>query len=63
MVVTPAADKIRGTVASGPMPPHERFFAWIVTGPAGHLAAGLADFGLLFWRYWSARLRGRSLSD
>jgi hypothetical protein len=33
--------------------------AWIVTGPLGHLYAGLADWLELLLRYLWARLRGR----
>ena len=36
-----------------------RVTAWLVTGPLGHFAAGVADWSLLLWRYWSARLLGR----
>jgi hypothetical protein len=43
------------------MPPHARAAAWIVTGPLGHLAAAAADWTVLLWRYWGARLRGRPL--
>jgi hypothetical protein len=28
----------------------ERFAAWLVTGPLGHLASGLADWVVLLWR-------------
>ena len=28
----------------------ERFAAWFVTGPLGHLASGLADWAVLLWR-------------
>lgn len=38
----------------------ERLAAWLVTGPIGHLAAGAADFAVLFWRLGSARVRARS---
>jgi hypothetical protein len=38
----------------------ERAAAWIVTGPVGVFAAGAADWCVLLWRYWSARLLGRS---
>ena len=31
----------------------ERFAAWFVTGPLGHLASGIADWAVLMW----ARLR------
>jgi hypothetical protein len=33
--------------------------AWLLTGPLGHLAAGLADWGELLSRYWRSRLRRR----
>jgi hypothetical protein len=38
-------------------PPHEVLAAWIVTGPLGHLYAGLADWATVLVRY--ARARGR----
>ena len=41
------------------MPWPERFAAWLVTGPAGHLAAGAVDFAVLFWRLGRARLSAR----
>ena len=41
-----------------PMRPKERLAAWLVTGPAGHLAAGLTDFSVLLARVLRARLRG-----
>jgi hypothetical protein len=39
--------------------PVPRFLAWLVTGPAGHLLAGVADWVSLLVPYWWARLRGR----
>ena len=44
-----------------PMRPDERLAAWLVTGPAGHFAAGAIDWTVTLGRYWSARLRGRPL--
>jgi hypothetical protein len=35
-----------------------RLAAWWITGPLGHLAAGIADWTQLLARYWWARLRG-----
>jgi hypothetical protein len=35
-----------------------RLAAWYVTGPLGHLVAGLSDWGELLARYWWSRLRG-----
>lgn len=32
---------------------------WYVTGPLGHLVAGVADWAELFGRYLWARARGR----
>jgi hypothetical protein len=29
----------------------QRIAAWAVTGPLGHLAAGIADWALALWRY------------
>jgi hypothetical protein len=34
-----------------------RLAAWLVTGPLGHLAAGLADWTVLLWR--ALRMRAR----
>jgi hypothetical protein len=28
----------------------ERFAAWFVTGPLGHLVSGIADWAVLIWR-------------
>lgn len=39
----------------------ERAAAHVLTGPIGHLAAGLADWVVLLSRYWWARIRGRRL--
>jgi hypothetical protein len=41
------------------MPRHRRLAAWIVTGPVGHLAAGIVDWAALFARWAAARARGR----
>lgn len=38
-------------------PPHEVLAAWIVTGPVGHLYAGVADWAAVLARF--ARARGR----
>jgi hypothetical protein len=35
-----------------------RFAAWLVTGPLGHLYAGVADWAALFARWLWARVRG-----
>jgi hypothetical protein len=37
--------------------PAERFAAWLVTGPLGHLWSALADVVVLLARYWRARMR------
>jgi hypothetical protein len=29
----------------------ERLTAWVVTGPLGHLAAGIADWASAVWRH------------
>ena len=39
-----------------------RLVTWLVTGPLGHLAAGLLDWFELLARYWWARLRGRPIA-
>jgi hypothetical protein len=36
-----------------------RFAAWLLTGPLGHLAAGLADWVALLARHWLARAANR----
>lgn len=36
-----------------------RLATWYVTGPLGHLVAGVADWGELLGRYLWARARGR----
>jgi hypothetical protein len=41
------------------LPLRLRVAAWVVTGPAGHLWAGLCDWGELVARYAWARVRGR----
>ena len=33
----------------------ERFAAWFVTGPLGHLASGIADWAVLIWRLIDAK--------
>jgi hypothetical protein len=35
-----------------------RIAAWCLTGPLGHLVAGLADWAELLARHWWSRLRG-----
>jgi hypothetical protein len=35
----------------------ERFAAWIVTGPVGHLVAVVTDLAVLFARLGASRLR------
>src|SRR4051794_1841864 len=37
-----------------------RLAAWTVTGPLGHLAAGVTDWADLLVRWWWSRLRARS---
>jgi hypothetical protein len=39
---------------------HERVLAWLLTGPVGHLVAGVADLVVLVWALWRARLSGRA---
>src|SRR3954463_5882952 len=38
----------------------ERLATWLVTGPLGHLAGGVLDWGELLGRYWIARATGRA---
>jgi hypothetical protein len=40
-----------------------RLAAWLITGPIGHLVAGLADWVTMLARYWWARAKGMDLSD
>jgi hypothetical protein len=39
-----------------------RTAAWLVTGPVGHLVAGVVDWAILFSRYAWARARGREFA-
>jgi hypothetical protein len=39
--------------------PAERFAAWVVTGPPGHLWSAVADITVIWARYGLAKLRGR----
>jgi len=41
--------------------PVERLATWFLTGPLGHLVAGVLDWAELLGRYWWARLRGRPI--
>jgi hypothetical protein len=38
----------------------DRFVAWLVTGPLGHLWSALADMTLLWARWLAHRARGRA---
>jgi hypothetical protein len=40
----------------------QRFAAWFVTGPLGHLVAGLADWAALMWAAAQARRHGPARS-
>jgi hypothetical protein len=35
----------------------ERFAAWFITGPLGHLASGIADWAALLWQLRRERRR------
>jgi hypothetical protein len=35
----------------------ERFVAWVLTGPLGHLWSAVADVTVLLARYWWTRVR------
>lgn len=50
---------VRHLTPSPPLPPHRRLAAWLVCGPLGHLAAGVADWVGLAARYAWARTRRR----
>jgi phosphate/sulfate permease len=56
---------IDGTPYRHAMPRHrsarETIVAWIVTGPVGHLVAGVADWLALLGRLVRARARGERL--
>jgi hypothetical protein len=41
--------------------PDERVLAWVITGPIGHLVAGLIDAATLLIRWAWARARGHGL--
>jgi hypothetical protein len=36
-----------------------RIVAWVVTGPVGHLTAGVTDWAELLGRWWWSRLKSR----
>jgi hypothetical protein len=57
VVVTGGGDAIVFTILRGLV--RSRFAAWWVTGPLGHLVAGVADWCELLARYAWARARGR----
>jgi len=40
-----------------PMSRRERATAWLLTGPLGHLAAGVVDWTVAVWRYRRSRAR------
>jgi hypothetical protein len=40
----------------------KRFAAWLVTGPLGHLASGVADWAVLLWTLAQARRQGSARS-
>jgi hypothetical protein len=48
-------------MAAPALPAHRRLAAWLVTGPVGHFAGGLADWLTLLLRWGWARARGRRL--
>jgi hypothetical protein len=50
----------RQTIELTGMPPHRAIAARLVTGPVGHLAAGVADWAVLFGGWLWARARGRA---
>jgi hypothetical protein len=41
----------------------ERLAAWFVTGPLGHLASALMDWGVLLWRAALVRIRSSAGSS
>jgi hypothetical protein len=48
-------------VGAPQLPLRTRAAAWLVTGPVGHLAAGVVDFAALLARLAWARARGRDV--
>jgi hypothetical protein len=48
-------------VRSHRLRPHERALAWLITGPVGHLVAGVIDLLAMIARLLWARARGREL--
>jgi len=34
---------------------HRRLAAWAITGPLGHLVAGVTDWAVALWRYAASR--------
>jgi hypothetical protein len=44
-----------------PRPPHVVAAAWILTGPLGHLYAGIVDWAQVLASYARARVRGERL--
>ncbi|MEJ7797429.1 MAG: hypothetical protein WKF42_02935 [Solirubrobacteraceae bacterium] len=44
-----------------PRPPHVVIAAWLVTGPVGHLYAGVVDLIVLLARHGRARAREERL--
>jgi hypothetical protein len=53
--------RYRHSVPTLRLRPSQRLLAWLVTGPIGHLLAGLLDAAVLLARLAWARLLGRRL--
>ena len=41
------------------MKPHERFLAWLLTGPVGRFVAFFADLGAYWWGWARGKLGAR----
>jgi hypothetical protein len=50
-----------GAVSRPALPLHTRLAAWVVTGPVGHLWAGVVDWLVVLGRVVWARVRGRQV--
>jgi hypothetical protein len=56
-VVTPLAIEGRDDSVRGAVRRRDRVLSWLITGPLGHLAAGLVDWIVMVARHQRARLR------
>ena len=61
--VATASQRYLPAMAAPALPRRTRLAAWLVTGPVGHLVAGVLEWGRLLRRYLWARVRGREPWD